>query len=150
MKRRTSTESFSSWGSCAIREFSKRMFDKASRSVGLVLTGLALSTTSLSAAVPASDSSEKTTETGVDLGLSVIWSTQYLDASSADAYSNEYVWASPFSRASYTDYAGFLPSDMNLGLSISSTNCDAASAVWGDGWRLPTKAEVEELLALGM
>lgn len=149
MKSRTTSTS-SLWGRSGLCKFTKEFFCKASRSVGMVMAGMALSTATMSAAVPASDSSAKTAEEGVDLGLSVIWSTQYLEASSSDAYSNEYVWASPFSRASYMDYAGFMPNDMDLGLSVSSTNCDAASMVWGDGWRLPTKAEVEELLALGM
>lgn len=104
-------------------------------------------------AVALSASAQQTEESPkeVDLGLSVNWSTDYLDvAEKPTDYSSEYLWASPYSRLNYNDYREYAPADMNVGLNIASTNFDAATAGLGEGWRLPTKAECEELMKLGV
>lgn len=96
------------------------------------------------------DMKASTTEEGVDLGLSVIWSTQLVEGNTTTDYSKDFVWASPFCRVDYNNSGAYAPSDFNVGLNITATNYDPAAVIWGDGWRLPTKAEVEELLALGV
>ena len=96
------------------------------------------------------DMKASTTEEGVDLGLSVIWSTQLVEGYTTTDYTKDFVWASPFCRVDYNNSGEYAPSDFNVGLNISATNYDPAAVIWGDGWRLPTKAEVEELIALGV
>ena len=80
----------------------------------------------------------------VDLGLpsGIKWATCNIGASSPTDYGNYYAWGETttkniYDRNTYT-YTGtptILPADM-----------DAATANWGSGWRMPTLAEMQELL----
>ncbi len=84
----------------------------------------------------------------VDLGLSVNWSTTYLDSEmSSSNLAYGYIWATPY-YVQTPDAPGYAPNDFNVGLNIAATNYDPAAMSWGDGWRLPTKAECEELAKL--
>lgn len=75
----------------------------------------------------------------VDLGLSVKWATCNVGASSPSAYGNYYSWGETTTKSDY--------SSSNRSMSDISGNrqYDAARANWGGNWRLPTKAEMEEL-----
>lgn len=84
----------------------------------------------------------------VNLGLSVNWSGWYVNDGDDPLKADTYVWASPNKGSQYTGYNEYVPVGMAVGVSIAGTNYDAATAAWGDGWRLPTKAECEELAKL--
>ena len=81
----------------------------------------------------------------VDLGLSVLWATCNVGASSPSDYGNYYAWGETDTKSSYTEensktYSVDLP-DIS-----GNPKYDAATANWGSGWRMPTKAEFEELV----
>ena len=88
------------------------------------------------------------TQKKVDLGLSVCWAGWNVGASSPEGYGNNYAWGetttkSDYSASSYQYHNG---SDyVNIGSNISGTQYDVARAQWGGSWRLPTKAEFQEL-----
>lgn len=81
----------------------------------------------------------------VDLGLSVRWATCNVGASSPSDYGNYYAWGETKTKSSYTEgnsktYNVVMP-DIS-----GEPKYDAATANWGEGWRMPTKEEFEELL----
>ena len=89
------------------------------------------------------------TQKKVDLGLSVCWAGWNVGASSPEGYGNYYAWGetttkSDYSKSSYQYHNG---SDyVNIGSNISGTQYDVTRAQWGGSWRMPTKAEFEELI----
>lgn len=76
----------------------------------------------------------------VDLGLSVKWSSWNVGASSVEEYGGLYGWGDPTGTAT-----GSGPG-VSAGGEISGTEYDIAHVKWGDSWRMPTKAEMEELI----
>ena len=76
----------------------------------------------------------------IDLGLSVKWASWNVGASSVEEYGGLYGWGDPTGTAT-----GKGPG-VSAGGEISGTEYDIAQAKWGDSWRMPTKAEMEELL----
>lgn len=98
-------------------------------------------------------------ETGaVDLGLSVKWAAYNIGASQPEEYGEYYAWGEVEPKADYTQetylharpnplgygyYVYELPDGLN---DISGTKFDAATVKWGNGWRLPTKLELIELV----
>lgn len=84
----------------------------------------------------------------VDLGLSVLWSDTYLDAEMVELANAGYYWASTTPRKNLIQTNEEVPYDVNVGLNIAHSNYDCVTAALGDGWRLPTKAECEELAKL--
>ena len=91
----------------------------------------------------------------VDLGLSVLWSTHNLGASSPTDYGGYFAWGDPTGALwsgdgiGYDDQ-GYTWNTSNYGgnnppADISGTELDVVSAHWGDGWRMPTFAEMKEL-----
>lgn len=100
--------------------------------------------------VVASFSVKSSAQEAVDLGLSVKWATCNLGASSPSDYGKYYAWGETRDKREYTPQS-YMHRDSkgrysDLGLSIKGTRYDAATANWGRGWRMPTKAEWEELL----
>ena len=91
----------------------------------------------------------------VDLGLSVKWATCNVGATSPEAYGDYFAWGETTTKSEYTE-----ENSATLGLSISELESqgyidgegnlnpqyDAATANWGGDWRMPTRAEQEELL----
>lgn len=79
----------------------------------------------------------------VDLGLSVLWADRNLGAYSESSAGAYYAWGETTTKKSYDDnsFVGATLADTN----ISGTEKDAATATWGEGWRMPTCAEVTEL-----
>ena len=81
----------------------------------------------------------------VDLGLSVKWATCNVGASSPEGYGNYYAWGETTTKSSYTS-----DNSKTYGKSMSNisgnANYDAARANWGGNWRMPTYAEMRELI----
>ena len=82
----------------------------------------------------------------VDLGLpsGLKWATCNIGANSPEEYGNYYAWGEVLPKEEYTQ-----SNSLTYGKQmddISGTQYDAATANWGGDWRMPTKAEQEELL----
>ena len=91
----------------------------------------------------------------VDLGLSVKWATCNVGASSPEEYGDYYAWGETTTKDNYSSSncptygltiselqsQGYIDSEGNL-----TAQYDAATANWGGSWRMPTKAEYNELL----
>ena len=82
----------------------------------------------------------------VDLGLpsGLKWATCNVGASQPHGYGNYYAWGETTTKASYTE-GNSLTYGRDLGDISGNVNYDAARANWGSNWRMPTKAEMEEL-----
>ena len=80
----------------------------------------------------------------VDLGLSVKWATCNIGASSPSDYGDYYAWGETSTKSGYDeDNSKTLYKSMgNIG---GNSSYDVASYRWGGSWRMPTKAELEEL-----
>ena len=80
----------------------------------------------------------------VDLGLSVKWATCNVGANKPEEYGNYYAWGETITKSSYTSdnskTYGKVMTDI-----AGNVNYDAARANWGGSWRMPTKAEMQEL-----
>lgn len=80
----------------------------------------------------------------VDLGLSVKWASWNVGASAPEEFGGRYGWADPTGEKQTTeldDYPSATPPE-----NICGTEYDIARAQWGDGWRLPSQAEFQELV----
>lgn len=80
----------------------------------------------------------------VDLGLSVLWADKNAGADSPYDYSILFEWKD-FERVYSPGWISQIPPE-GKDINFSGTVNDFASRLWGDGWRLPTKAEIEELM----
>ncbi len=84
---------------------------------------------------------------GVDLGLpsGLKWATYNVGASKPEDYGNYYAWGETATKGEYTEQ-----NSVTYGQEISdfsgNAQYDAARANWGDPWRMPTEAEIVELL----
>ena len=95
----------------------------------------------------------------VDLGLSVLWSTCNFGAKNVGQHGGYFAWGDPtgelysaagierspnggYSKWVTTNYGGVNPPH-----DISGTNLDVVTRHWGNGWRMPTRQEIEELRA---
>ena len=92
----------------------------------------------------------------VDLGLpsGLKWATYNVGASSPEDYGDYYAWGETEIKSEYTEdnsltygleiseleAQGYIDADGNL-----TPSHDAATSNWGGSWRMPTKAELEEL-----
>ena len=82
----------------------------------------------------------------VDLGLpsGLKWATCNVGASSPEDYGDYFAWGETSPKAEYT-----WENSVTDGEQMSDISCnaqyDAATANWGGSWRMPTKAELEEL-----
>ncbi|MBR5842402.1 MAG: hypothetical protein IKY64_07350 [Bacteroidaceae bacterium] len=98
----------------------------------------------------------------VDLGLSVKWACCNVGAESPEEYGGYYAWGETEEKAiedytslNYKYYLGDLDGDgsfmdsneyVNIGTDISGTQYDVAHVKWGNGWRMPTSSEFQELI----
>ncbi len=107
---------------------------------------------------------ETTSGDVIDLGLSVKWASHNLGATLPYEYGDLVGWGDPTGkhvedpmdyeigkRGDIYCYYGYYKTDdtwddFKLRLNISNTEWDVAKAQWGNGWRLPTKDELSELL----
>lgn len=88
----------------------------------------------------------------VDLGLSVLWAGWNVGASSPEEYGGHYAWGETevrngYTRENYKFYNPLTNSFYFIGNEISGTSYDVAHVKWGDGARMPTLAELYELVA---
>lgn len=88
----------------------------------------------------------------VDLGLpsGTKWASHNLGATKPEEYGDYFAWGEISTKQEYTklNYAHFDQSKnqfISIGDVISGSGYDAAYMTWGDGWRMPTKADFEEL-----
>ena len=83
----------------------------------------------------------------VDLGLSVKWATCNVGASSPSDYGDYFEWGTSTTSSLYIqeDSVAYVTYDENIGDIAGDARYDAARANWGSSWRLPTKAELEDL-----
>lgn len=90
----------------------------------------------------------------VDLGLSVKWAACNIGAEQPEEYGNYYAWGEVETKIDYTmDSYKFIEKDRDYYeykliedlIDISGSKYDAATAVYGNGWRMPTKLEMIEL-----
>ena len=81
----------------------------------------------------------------VDLGLSVLWATCNVGASSPSDYGNYYAWGETGTKSSYTN-ENSKTYEKSMDDISGNPQYDAATANWGSGWRMPTKEELEELV----
>lgn len=90
-----------------------------------------------------------TDERIVDLGLSVKWANCNVGANSPEEYGDYFAWGEVtskdyYSPNNYTHYSN--GNYVDIGSDISGTDYDAATHNMGDNWRMPTKAEYDELI----
>lgn len=102
----------------------------------------------------------------VDLGLSVNWATSNIGASSRMDYGNYYAWGETSAKSNYelTNYRFRKSGSESYNVKLSKYNTssfygsidyrtklelsdDAARVIWGGTWRMPTKAEFDELIS---
>ena len=89
----------------------------------------------------------------IDLGLSVKWASWNVGASKPEDYGGYYAWGEieekdRYDWSTYKYCEGSKESCHFIGtneIDISGTEYDIAHVKWGDGWRMPTKDEVNEL-----
>ena len=86
----------------------------------------------------------------VDLGLSVYWASCNLGAEKPEEYGDYYAWGetqpkSSYTQANYSYYDNDKKVYIEIGDDISGTEYDAATVNWGTDWKMPTKAQLEEL-----
>ncbi len=81
----------------------------------------------------------------VDLGLSVKWAACNVGASSPEDYGNYYAWGETEAKSEY-NLVNSKTEGKVIGDISGNPLYDAARANWGGTWRMPTKAEFDELL----
>ena len=81
----------------------------------------------------------------VDLGLSVKWATCNVGASSPSDYGDYYAWGETETKSEYTESNSKTRGNI-MGNIAGHPRYDVARAKWGGGWRMPTKAECQELV----
>lgn len=87
----------------------------------------------------------------VDLGLSVKWATYNLGATSPEQKGSFFAWGEVEPKNEFYDANYLFASEEyaceNIGANICGTQYDAVATLWGEGWRMPTMSEFEELYA---
>lgn len=93
-------------------------------------------------------------EEGIDLGLSVNWATRNVGAASPEDVGGLYGWADPTGNNTSADVmniAGKWDSPLYGGANppsdISGTSLDIARQTWQGNWRMPSEAEISELVS---
>lgn len=80
----------------------------------------------------------------VDLGLSVKWATCNLGAKKVSDVGDYFAWAEVETKHSFTD-KNCTTLDIEIGDFKGNPEYDAATYALGEGWRMPTHEECEEL-----
>ena len=90
----------------------------------------------------------------VDLGLSVLWATCNVGASTPEDYGDHFAWGETKPKGSYDwdtyKFGNIVKVNLTKynnvdGLTTLALEDDAAAVNWGGYWRMPTVAEMEEL-----
>jgi len=80
----------------------------------------------------------------VDLGLSVKWATCNVGASVPEQYGNHYAWGETKPKDEYTQ-SNSVTYEQNISDFSGNPQYYAATANWGEGWKMPTRTQMEEL-----
>lgn len=79
----------------------------------------------------------------IDLGLSVKWATTNIGAENPEEYGDYFAWGETETKEYFgTDNSSTLFEDIIWDITLH----DAAYALWGADWRLPTPDEIRELI----
>ena len=81
----------------------------------------------------------------VDLGLSVKWATCNVGAEKPSDCGDYFAWGEISPKSEYME-ANSITYRKDMGDISGDSRYDAARANWGGSWRLPTSAEIEELV----
>lgn len=88
----------------------------------------------------------------IDLGLpsGTLWASFNVGATKPEEAGGFYAWGETSVKGEYTKenykyYDTTAKKNIYIGDNISGTQYDVAHLVWGQGWRMPTKADFEEL-----
>ncbi len=81
----------------------------------------------------------------VDLGLSVKWATCNVGASTPEEYGDYFAWGETETKSKYTA-ENSVTYKKRFGDISGDSRYDAARRNWGGCWRMPTKAECQELV----
>ena len=95
--------------------------------------------------IPAETYTAKYNHEYVDLGLGVNWATCNVGANAPHEYGNYYAWGETTTKSSYDEDNSRTDGKIMDDIS-GNASYDAARANWRGSWRLPTKAEMEELV----
>lgn len=85
----------------------------------------------------------------VDLGLSVKWATCNIGANTSEEYGDYYAWGETATKENYSkkDYKFYDRGNRAYNFQTSlKPEDDVATTNWGGTWRIPTQAEIQELL----
>ena len=86
----------------------------------------------------------------IDLGLpsGTLWANWNVGATKPEEYGSYYAWGETEEKETYTqdNYKHYNSTYINIGADISGTKYDVAHVMWGDGWHMPTKAQIQELI----
>ena len=86
----------------------------------------------------------------VDLGLSVLWASCNVGATSPEQYGDRYAWGetesrNKFTRENYLYYDKDSDCYIDIGTDIKGTDYDVAHVKWANNWRMPTSEELRDL-----
>ena len=104
----------------------------------------------------ATEESESTevVERWVDLGLpsGILWAAYNVGATSPEEYGGYYAWGETEEKSSYTEenykfYNSSTGEYDRIGLEISGTSYDVAHVRWGEGARMPSRTDLQELVS---
>ena len=79
----------------------------------------------------------------IDLGLSVKWAAVNIGAETVGDYGDYFAWGETEPKENYTGGANYTYSTTATSL---TPEADVARVKWGGEWRMPTVAEIEELM----
>lgn len=82
----------------------------------------------------------------VDLGLSVKWASHNVGARTPSSYGQYFAWGEISPKKEYTD-SNSVTFNHAVGDIAGDPSYDAARALWGSPWRMPTRNEMKELLS---
>ena len=89
----------------------------------------------------------------IDLGLpsGTKWACCNVGASAPEGYGNYYAWGETTPKSVYNwdtyQYRDEYYNVVNIGSDIAGTGYDAATVNWGTPWRMPSLAQIQELLS---
>ena len=82
----------------------------------------------------------------LDLPSGLKWATCNVGATTPEGYGNYYAWGETTTKTEYSIENSLTYYDSTIGDISGNPTYDAARANWGGTWRMPTKAEMEELV----
>ena len=103
------------------------------------------SSTSSSSASSYSNATAVGSHAYVDMGLSVKWATCNVGATKPEDYGSYYAWGETITKDRY-DRGNYEWGNNKYPKTVLSASVDVANVKWGGQWRMPTMAELEELL----